>query len=215
MSLSFKHYLLHQRFSRSLELVFLLVAGGLLLLNQWHIVAMHNLLPTAAIAAGARKPSPVSLYEGEATADADMLPHGIPERYGAKLGVNFDDAAKAISILENFDRGPGMITLSGELQQRYIAIASQTACEFCCGATTLVFPDGKPACGCAHAAAMRGLARYLLQQYPEMTDADILSEVNKWKAAFFPGPTAQKGVGLVTPPPAPSTAPLPSQVGGC
>lgn len=210
-----KYSLLQHTVGRSLELILLLVAGGLLLLNQWHMVAMHNLLPAAAVAAGNSSSTAVaSPYSGSTTAGADMLPHGMPERYGAELGVNFDDAAAAMPILENFDRGSGAITLTGDLQQRYISIASQTSCEFCCGATTLVFPDGKPACGCAHSAAMRGVALYLLQQYPEMTDVEILSEVNRWKAAFFPGPTAQKG-GSVSAQPASASGSLPSQVGGC
>lgn len=214
-----KHSLLRHALGRPLELVLLFVAGGFLLLNQWHMVAMHDLLPSVAVAAsatasGVGASAIASSVSAGSTDSVSMLPHGIPERYGAELGVNFDDAATAMPILENFDRGSGAITLTGELQQRYIYIASQTACEFCCGATTLVFPDGKPACGCAHSAAMRGVALYLLQQYPEMTDAEILSEVNKWKAAFFPGPTVQKG-GATSAQPTSSSGSLPSQVGGC
>src|SRR3989338_9461752 len=148
-----KNSLLHLVISRNTQLIFLLIASGLLLLNQWHMVAMHDLLPIAATAAGNSSTitTPTTL-SGNSVAGTDMLPHGVPARYGTELGVNFDDAASAMPILENFDRGPGAITLTGDLQQRYIAIASQTACEFCCGATTLVFSDGKPACGCAHSA---------------------------------------------------------------
>ena len=214
--MSSKYFLLHRTVGRNLELVLLLAAGGLLLLNQWHMVAMHDLLPATAVAAGNGSGSTAVASPGaSSTAGAAMLPHGIPERYGAELGVNFDDAASAMPVLENFDRGPGAITLTGDLQQRYIAIASQTACEFCCGATTLVFPDGKPACGCAHSAAMRGVALYLLQQYPEMSDSEILAEVNRWKAAFFPGPTVQKAGGAPTGQAPSSGRSLPSQVGGC
>ena len=210
-----KHSLIRHALGRPLELVLLFVAGGFLLLNQWHMVAMHDLLPAAVAAGSSSSVAVAKPYNGSSTVSSDILPHGIPERYGTELGVNFDDAASAMTILENFDRGSGTITLSGDLQQRYISIASQTACEFCCGATTLVFPDGKPACGCAHSAAMRGVALYLLQQYPEMSDSEILAEVNRWKAVFFPGPTVQKAGGSVAgQAPTPSGA-LPSQVGGC
>lgn len=197
---------------RILELALLLLVTGFLILNQWHMIAVHDLLPAPVAAANNTiVPQPMASMGGTAS---DTLPHGIPERYGAKLGVSFDSAAAAIPILENFDRGPGTITLTGELLKRYINIGSQTSCEFCCGATTLVFPDGKPACGCAHSAAMRGLALYLLQQYPEMPDGEILAEVNRWKAVFFPGPTAQKlNSGSVQP--GNQSGALPTQVGGC
>ncbi len=209
------HSLLRSTLGRSLELVLLVTVSGLLFLNQWHMVAMHDLLPAAAVAAGnGSAASAMAPASGSSTAGSDMLPHGVPARYGAELGVSFDDAAGAMPILENFDRGSGAITLTGALQQRYIAIASQTACEFCCGAKTLVFPDGKPACGCAHSAAMRGVARYLLQKYPTMTDAEILTEVNRWKAAFFPGPTVAKD-GRAASQPTSSSGSLPAQVGGC
>ena len=194
--------------SRQAEVGLLLIASALLLFNQWHMMAIHSLLPQA-LAAGPDNGG-VSV-----TSSADMLPHGVPAGYGAELGISFDDAARAMPILENFDRGPGAITLTGELERRYITVASQTACEYCCGATTLVFPDGKPACACAHSAAMRGVALYLLQQYPQMTDNEILSEVNRWKAAFFPGPTAQKGKAASAAQPTSPTGSLPAQVGGC
>lgn len=194
--------------SRHAEVCLLLIAGALFLFNQWHMMAIHSLLPNA-LAAG---------WEGGSTptaTGADVLPHGVPARYGAELGVSFDAAAQAMPILENFDRGSGAITLTGEAQQRYISIASQTACEFCCGAKTLVFSDGKPACGCAHSAAMRGVALYLLQKYPDMTNAEILTEVNRWKAAFFPGPTAARSGSGATAQPSSSSGALPAQVGGC
>lgn len=196
---SFREY--RDRLRSALELVLLVFISLALFLNQWHMVALQDVMPAMAQASG----SPVQ------SSDLSVLPHGIPARYGAALGVSFDNAVQAMPILQNFDGGPGAITLTGALQQRYIAIGSRTACEFCCGATTLVFPDGKPACGCAHSAAMRGVARYLLQQYPDMSDADILAEVNRWKAVFFPGPMSARASQSSG---APSSA-LPAQVGGC
>ena len=200
--------------SRHAEVSLLLIAGALFLFNQWHMAAIHALLPDALAAGWDAGGMPVAA-NGVA---ADVLPHGVPAQYGAVLGISFDDAARAMPILQKFDSESGTVTLSSEAQQRYIAIASQTACEFCCGAKTLVFPDGKPACGCAHSSAMRSVARYLLQNYPQMTDAQILAEVNRWKAAFFPGPTVAKARGGATAQPAnpsASSGALPAQVGGC
>ncbi len=196
--------------SRHAEVSLLLIVGALFLFNQWHMMAIHSLLPNALAAGWDSGGVPV------ATTGTDVLPHGVPARYGAELGISFDDAASAMPILQKFDSESGTITLTGALQQRYIAIASRTACEFCCGATTLVFPDGKPACACAHSSAMRGVARYLLQKYPQMTDAEILGEVNRWKAAFFPGPTVAKARGgAAGQPTSSSSGALPAQVGGC
>ena len=201
--------------SRHAEVSLLLIAGALFLFNQWHMMAIHSLLPNALAAGWDSGGMPVAT-SGVAT---DVLPHGVPAQYGAVLGVSFDDAAAAMPILQKFDSESGTITLTSALQQRYIAIASRTACEFCCGATTLVFTDGKPACGCAHSGAMRGVARYLLQNYPQMTDTQILAEVNRWKAAFFPGPTVAKArggaTGQPTSPTSSSSGALPAQVGGC
>jgi len=77
--------------------------------------------------------------------------------------------------------------LNKEQMERYVKIGSSIACEYCCGAKTLVFSNGERACGCAHSYAMRGLAKYLLTKHPDMTDEQILNELGKWKVLFFPG----------------------------
>ncbi|MBI5465997.1 MAG: hypothetical protein HY974_01760 [Candidatus Kerfeldbacteria bacterium] len=188
----------------------LVIVTALLFINQWQMVVIHQLMPV--LPAEARGTGSAALSATNFTDSSGILPHGVPARYGQELGVNFDAAAEAMPILENFDRGSGAITLSGQLQQRYIAIASRTACEFCCGAKTLVSTLGQPACGCAHSAAMRGLALYLLQQHPDMSDDEILAEVNRWKAAFFPRATVERASGQTG---AAQPGTLPSQVGGC
>ena len=43
---------------------------------------------------------------------------------------------------------------------------------------------------------MRGLAKYLLTNHPDMTDIEILSELGKWKVLFFPGVHEQKAKAL-------------------
>lgn len=198
-----------------LELTLLLMAAGAVLVNQYHLMGIHKMLTTpVAVASGVVDMSSMHAGGGSSAGIA-LLPHGVPQGYGSELRINFDNAAAAMPILQSFDEGPDALTFSGDLLQRYIAIGSRTACEFCCGATTLVFPDGRPACACAHSAAMRGLARYLLVRHPEMSDAAILTEVNQWKAAFFPGPTIQKAGSSTSGQPTSSSGSLPSQVGGC
>ena len=128
---------------------------------------------------------------------SEILPIGIPPIYGNELKISFDDvsantrqkADSTIKILGNIDRSE---TLTGADLQRYINILYEQengiSCEFCCGARSVIFSDGKQACGCAHSYAMRGLTKYLIKFHGnEFTDAEILEEVAKWKVLFFPG----------------------------
>lgn len=43
---------------------------------------------------------------------------------------------------------------------------------------------------------MRGLAKYLLTNHPEMTDLEIVNELGKWKVLFFPGIHEKKAEAL-------------------
>ena len=113
--------------------------------------------------------------------------------YGAELGVSYDDispndqqrADAAIRKLAMLDTS---IELSGADLERYIAIGSKISCEYCCGAESIIFSNGQPACGCAHSYAMRGVAKYLITKHgSEYTDDQILEELGKWKTLFFPG----------------------------
>lgn len=162
--------------------------------NQDAIISQIR-APNSAAAAANYAPSLLDL--------PDVIPKGTPIIYGNELGVSFDDVSAAdpqranetIASLSAFDREASekLIELSGNEKERYIKIASQIACEYCCGAKSLIFDDGKRACGCAHSYAMRGLAKYLLQNHPsDFTDDQILEELGKWKTLFFPGVLAQK-----------------------
>ncbi len=118
-----------------------------------------------------------------------VLAHGVPERYGAELNVSFDRVPESMEVMLKYDQtyGNGEIKLTGDKLKRYIDIGKKIACEFCCGAKTLVFDDGKAACGCKHSQAMRGLAAYLIEKRgAEYSDEQILRELAKWKAVYFP-----------------------------
>ena len=132
----------------------------------------------------------VSLLPGVSA--SEIIPSGTPETYGGELNIKYDDvspvnpqkADATISIMSNFDK---TITLEGADLQRYIGIASRISCEYCCGAKSIIFDNGQPACGCAHSYAMRGLAKYLITNHgSEYTDDEILTELAKWKVLFFP-----------------------------
>ncbi len=149
-----------------------------------------------------------------------FLPAGIPNIYGQELGVSFDDPVNSLNKLAPMDadlyEGDGLkyTDLTGEQLKRYVKIGSSIACEFCCGAKTLVLADGRPACGCSHSAAMRFIAKYLLKNHgDEFSDEQILEELTKWKTMFFPKQmlprlAQQSGQQVVS-------TELPDMVGGC
>ena len=128
----------------------------------------------------------------------DIIPKGTPIVYGNELGVKYDDVStsnpekadltiKKIGILDQ------RIELTGSDLERYISIVSNISCEYCCGAPSIIFEDGRAACGCAHSFAMRGLAKFLIKYHPnEFTDEQILEELGKWKTLFFPGKITDK-----------------------
>lgn len=140
--------------------------------------------------------TPVALT-GDPTQDAMavVIPRGTPF-YGEALGISFDDPIRSLEIIAQLDPayGRNKVQLSQAERERYIKIGTTPtmSCEFCCGATTLVFNDGRPACGCKHSWAMRGVAAYLVKNYPELKDEEIMKEITKWKGLFFPKQMIQK-----------------------
>lgn len=129
-----------------------------------------------------------------------IMPTGIPEVYGEELGISYDDVSAnnpqsteaTIQKLTSYEDAE----LTKEQLDRYIKIGSSISCEYCCGAQAIIFSNGQRACGCAHSYAMRGLAKYLLINHPDMTDEQILNELGKWKVLFFPGIHEQKAKAL-------------------
>ena len=177
------------------------------------MTAANGLLVSSASAAmrrgmaagGASKPAAGGGAAGGAASsqDAAMLAtwdairqKGIPAVYGQALGVSYDDPVAAMKILAGFDPYQDVSKLSKAVLKRYTDIGTAISCEYCCGAQTMVFPDGVAACGCAHSAAMRGLARWLLENKPDMSDADILAELVSWKTLFFPEISTKKAIYL-------------------
>jgi hypothetical protein len=122
---------------------------------------------------------------------ASFIPSGTPEVYGAELGISFDSVQKAIDKVARFGPtyGEEKIELSGQEFERYKQIASQTSCKYCCGAPALIDQNGRAACGCAHSQMMRGLAAYLIKNHGNLSNQQILDELNAWRAVFFPKQT--------------------------
>ncbi|OGY52040.1 MAG: hypothetical protein A3J59_03945 [Candidatus Buchananbacteria bacterium RIFCSPHIGHO2_02_FULL_56_16] len=120
---------------------------------------------------------------------AMVVLRGVPAVYGSELNVSFDQVEASMNTLKAFDPtyGARPINLVDAALQRYIAIGLKIACEYCCGAKTLVNTDGRAACGCAHSQAMRGLLAYLIQNHgSEYSDDELLQAMARWKGMFFP-----------------------------
>lgn len=150
---------------------------------------------------GKINPTGKAIATGIGTVSAmDVTPKGVPAVYGEELGVSYDDvslnnprlADATIQKLAEYED----MDLSQSEMERYIKIGSSISCEYCCGAQAIIFSNGERACGCAHSYAMRGLAKYLLTEHPDMTDLEILEELGKWKVLFFPGIHEQKAQAL-------------------
>ncbi len=123
---------------------------------------------------------------------AEVIPSGVPEIYGAALNVSFDRVQASINVMRRFDPtyGEDGIVLTDTDLERYVRVGSATACLYCCDARTLVKPDGVAACGCAHSQAMRGLAAYLITNHPDdYTNEELVEELNRWRAVYFPKQT--------------------------
>jgi hypothetical protein len=170
------------------EIIALVIIGILFAVIAYNMIRMTNIVSASQSGTSVEGNSILQTVSA-----SEILPTGVPETYGKELNIKYDDvsvttpqkADATIGVMSNLDR---TITLEGADLQRYIAITSRISCEYCCGAKSIIFSDGKPACGCAHSYAMRGLAKYLITNHgDEYTDDEILGELGKWKVLFFPG----------------------------
>jgi hypothetical protein len=192
--------------------VLLAVALVLVAFNQLTILSINSALGASSAPATIGVVAAVSAAERSTqdaqikSSDNSITPTGVPEIYGEELGVSFDDVTpedqqRADATIRKMGILDQQIKLEGDDLKRYINILFNLhdgiSCEYCCGATSVIFSDGRPACGCAHSYAMRGLAKYLITNHgDEYTDEQILEEVGKWKTLFFPTQIAQKADAL-------------------
>lgn len=125
---------------------------------------------------------PANPNSGDALADAKvvMTPTGKP--FYAPDDISFDDLINAQKKWGAFETS---IQLSGELEARYQKLISTMVCSYCCGSPTSVTTINR--CGCAHAKAVRGMFKYLLQNYgSEYSDDQLLGEAHRWYSAWYP-----------------------------
>ncbi len=157
---------------------------------------------------------------------AEVIPTGVPGVYGQELGVSFDQVQPAINVMSKFDPtyGKEKIVLQGADLERYVRVGMATACLYCCQARTLVQPNGTAACGCDHSQAMRGLAAYIITNHPDAySDEELVNELNRWRAVYFPKQTLMQSLNEMKEAGAPGIEEIlqefpefmPQMVGGC
>lgn len=171
----------------------LIIAGIFLIFNEFRILGLNNKISGSGVSDIPTQIKTVSAL--------DVSPKGVPDVYGKELGISYDDVSvsnqkKADGTISKLGLFDTRIKLEGELLKRYIKITNSIGCEYCCGLQSITTPQGEPACSCLHSFAMRGLAKYLLTQHPEISDDQILEELGKWKTLFFPDAIGAKAVVL-------------------
>lgn len=147
-----------------------------------------------------------------------LIPSEVPE-YGEKMGVSFDDPIGSLNTLANkiYPEYDKKVRNDQTKWQRYISLGSNPygiSCEYCCGIGAAgITKDGRSKCGCQHNPALLGLTLWLIDN-TDYNDAEILREVMRWKALFFPKNIVQLGLQL-SGKSADEIANLPGMVGGC
>lgn len=151
-----------------------------------------KLVEWPTISLSERKPA-----TGDAMQDAinTVVPTGTPfyvtSGQGSEIaqGASFDnpiESQKVWAKLEGNKRvgATSKLELSPEQEQRYNKLVSIFTCDYCCGGPSSVTRITQ--CGCMHASAWRGMARFFVKYYGDKKDEEILGEMTKWKAAFYP-----------------------------
>ena len=136
---------------------------------------------------------------GDPTQDAInyVIPTGVPayvvEGAGSDLlgGISFDEPIvsqqvwAAFTGSNRFAKFGEKVELSPEQEQRWNTLTGVFTCDYCCGGPTRVTTINR--CGCAHAYAWQGMARFFIKYYGDQyTDEEILGEMTRWKGLWYP-----------------------------
>ncbi|MDP7180597.1 MAG: hypothetical protein QF824_04980 [Candidatus Woesearchaeota archaeon] len=135
---------------------------------------------------------------GDPTQDAInyIIPTGVPpyvhEGPGSELlaGISFDEPIPSQQIWASltgsarFAQFGSKIELSHEEEERWQKLTGVFTCEYCCGGPSQVTTISR--CGCAHAYAWKGIARFFVRYYGDKADEEILGEMTRWKGLWYP-----------------------------
>lgn len=120
---------------------------------------------------------------GDALADARVVMIATGKPFYAPQDISFDDP---INAQKKWGAYVTSIQLSPALQKRYdTMINTMMVCSYCCGSPTRVTLNAN--CGCAHANAVRGFYKYMLQTYGDKyTNEQLVGESHRWYAIWYP-----------------------------
>lgn len=132
---------------------------------------------------------PVDEIKTTEDAIAVMVPSGTPD-YGEAMGISFDDPVNSMEKMAGaYASLKKMAKEDDAVWERYLSIAAAPrgiACEFCCGVGAQgVSASGELRCGCQHNPAVQSLTLWLMMN-TDYSDAEVLYEVYRWKALWFP-----------------------------
>ncbi len=125
---------------------------------------------------------------GDAVQDLlnNIVPTGTPW-YGEQAGVSFDDPIAAQNRWATYRS----LQLSSAEQERWNRIANSFTCDYCCGSPQN--PTIITRCGCAHAAAAQGMAKWFIKYYGDSySDEEIYGEMARWYALWYPKGTIER-----------------------
>ncbi len=130
---------------------------------------------------------PIDQIKTTDDAVALLIPTGTPD-YGEAMGISYDDPVAALNKMAK--AYPAQFqSLTPDQRERFLNLATKPvgiSCEYCCGVGPVgVTKDGQLRCGCQHNPALLTLAAWLIQN-TDYSDQQVLQEVLKWKALFFP-----------------------------
>ncbi len=126
---------------------------------------------------------PANPNSGNALADAKMVMSATGKPFYAPDDIVFDDPVNAQNKWGVYETA---IKLSQELEKRYQKlISTMMTCSYCCGSANQVTMNKN--CGCAHAKAVRGFYRFMIQNYGDKySDEQLVGESHRWYALWYP-----------------------------
>ncbi|MBS3079983.1 hypothetical protein J4221_00770 [Candidatus Pacearchaeota archaeon] len=125
---------------------------------------------------------------GDAVQDLlnNIVPTGTPW-YGEQAGASFDDPIAAQNKWATYKS----LQLTSTEQERWNRIANSFTCDYCCGSPQN--PTIITRCGCAHAAAAQGMAKWFVKYYGDSySDEEIYGEMARWYALWYPKGTIER-----------------------
>lgn len=196
-----------QKAKNNWEVIAVVLVAALVVFNTLQILSVSAALGGGGVTGlsflGADSSGKSSTFKVKSGGDvvqnviAALIPTGTPA-YGEELGVSFDEPVTSLETLAGLERKIPTSQLSADEKARYINVGTKISCEFCCGAPAVIDGSGRSLCGCSHAASFQGLSKYLIKNHPdEWTDDQILAELTKWKALYYPKNMVEKGVAAV------------------